>query len=614
MSNPKMVSNAQRKNKIKSAELEADLDRLEKERKGEIRNYNTIKQRFKAKHAKLDYYAGKAEDIPEVRMYETHNPGFCYKRNGECRIPQMSISAPVVDYQELHNMLFTNDDLDIEKVLCLHLLTAHRFEMLAPVVKPVGYVSKDQCPLERLLERSKRRKPENRMVKMLPLYVLDVQPEDQPPKRKPKTDVKVQINDDRLNGRILINEKIQTIITTVLTALNSSSPSKLKTLVTTAENPKDLEKVLEKSECQMFIRDLQHQTIVTSCESFYLIQSSKIMVHDLKVSSNLKILETVLDSIRFNVLQYPTKKQTTRRTSEDIDGSSIPYAKSTKSTHSSYVSIPMSATASVAGKFLASTSKKDTSETNTFIVEKLISTASSSKDVRKKLSREISIVKPLNKLPEYEDEISSIASVEVLNKDNTKGNISLKEAKVLVDIDYDLLADLLSKKTNRAIQRDLAKLKEKIEEHECEKSCETQSDSISGGSILEHARVSIRRLNCPACLLKWKNPYPIPKTPKRISIPQLDQNNYKSIRTDSMHIISTIIDRELLKLEADRENEKKRKTLTSSPVEEERKFSRAVLETVNLNAIDLAKINQEIRERETQSKLEKFLKGEQLEY
>lgn len=34
----------------------------------------------------------------EVRMYETHIPGFCYKRNGETRIPTQTNLNQSVDF------------------------------------------------------------------------------------------------------------------------------------------------------------------------------------------------------------------------------------------------------------------------------------------------------------------------------------------------------------------------------------------------------------------------------------------------------------------------------------------------------------------------------------
>jgi hypothetical protein len=34
-----------------------------------------------------------------VKMYETHNPGFCYKRNGEHRLQQILEVPPPVDFE-----------------------------------------------------------------------------------------------------------------------------------------------------------------------------------------------------------------------------------------------------------------------------------------------------------------------------------------------------------------------------------------------------------------------------------------------------------------------------------------------------------------------------------
>lgn len=76
--------------------------------------------------------------------------------------------------QEIHNMLFTNDEIDKEKVLCLHLVSAHRTECLTPPKKKLAYACKIHSPLERLLERSKRKNIhlEQKMTNMLPIYTI----------------------------------------------------------------------------------------------------------------------------------------------------------------------------------------------------------------------------------------------------------------------------------------------------------------------------------------------------------------------------------------------------------------------------------------------------------
>lgn len=72
-------------------------------------------------------------------------------------------------------MVFTNGEVDIEKVLCLHLLTAHKTETLTPPAqhhRTLKFLAKEQSPLERLIERSKRKRKEDSLTKLLPTYIL----------------------------------------------------------------------------------------------------------------------------------------------------------------------------------------------------------------------------------------------------------------------------------------------------------------------------------------------------------------------------------------------------------------------------------------------------------
>ncbi|XP_043276342.1 LOW QUALITY PROTEIN: uncharacterized protein [Venturia canescens] len=65
-------------------------------------------------------------------MYESHNPGFCYHSNGAIKESGPVSSAPeqgTLDsddsYEFVKAMLFTERELDVEKLVCLHLLAAY---------------------------------------------------------------------------------------------------------------------------------------------------------------------------------------------------------------------------------------------------------------------------------------------------------------------------------------------------------------------------------------------------------------------------------------------------------------------------------------------------------
>lgn len=89
----------------------------------------------------------------------------------------------------------------------------------------------------------------------------------------------------------------------------------------------------------------------------------------------------------------------------------------------------------------------------------------------------------------------------------------------------------------------------------------------------------------------------------------LDQDTYKEVATESTHRISQIIDKEYNKLRP-RQNSRSgsmssnRSSRSSARESFSKKYS---VDTVELNEMDLAKIRQEIKEKETQKRLEKFL-------
>lgn len=75
--------------------------------------------------------------------------------------------------QTIHNLVFTDDAVDIEKILCLHLLSAHRAETLTPVNRAMRYLCKDHSPAEKLIERSKQGfENHEKITVLLPLYTI----------------------------------------------------------------------------------------------------------------------------------------------------------------------------------------------------------------------------------------------------------------------------------------------------------------------------------------------------------------------------------------------------------------------------------------------------------
>lgn len=107
---------------------------------------------------------------------------------------------------------------------------------------------------------------------------------------------------------------------------------------------------------------------------------------------------------------------------------------------------------------------------------------------------------------------------------------------------------------------------------------------------------------------KWKTPLPSPKTPriKRNSTTTKDED--RSLKTNSIHRINALIDRELYKLDSyDRRYSNDSYASRKSSINKQELVSMS-MEYVKMTPLELAKIQQEIKEKETQKKLEKFLK------
>lgn len=112
---------------------------------------------------------------------------------------------------------------------------------------------------------------------------------------------------------------------------------------------------------------------------------------------------------------------------------------------------------------------------------------------------------------------------------------------------------------------------------------------------------------------KIKEPLPVPKIPriKKNCVPVLDTDTYKQVKTDSTHRISQLINKEYVKTNSRRNS--KSSSISSGRMRtdsgRERFLKKYALDTVDLNEFDLARIKQEIKEKETKKKLENFLQN-----
>nr|XP_012145754.1 PREDICTED: uncharacterized protein LOC100878949 isoform X2 [Megachile rotundata] len=157
-----------KQNEISRQRLEQEIVKLEKVEKSDLRMMETVRHRFRTRHKNLNISEqSSGSNAINVRMYETHNPGFCYHCTGAIK----EIGRPIKEhitkdcYEFVRSIVFTKDEVDPDKVLCLHLLTAHSPKwnnIDSAMVKPVSP----------LLEEAKNKPFSGAWNNVLPCYVV----------------------------------------------------------------------------------------------------------------------------------------------------------------------------------------------------------------------------------------------------------------------------------------------------------------------------------------------------------------------------------------------------------------------------------------------------------
>nr|XP_034188383.1 uncharacterized protein LOC117608031 isoform X1 [Osmia lignaria] len=160
-----------KQNEISRQRLEQELEILEKVEKSDLRMIETVRHRFRTRrrNLKISEQSGGSNAI-DVRMYETHNPGFCYHCTGAIKQVGRPIKQQTTkdSYEFVRSIVFTKDEVDTDKLLCLHLFTAHS----------VKYNNNDSSaikPVASLLEKAKNKHFSGAWNNVLPCYVVDLQ-------------------------------------------------------------------------------------------------------------------------------------------------------------------------------------------------------------------------------------------------------------------------------------------------------------------------------------------------------------------------------------------------------------------------------------------------------
>ncbi|XP_023017581.2 uncharacterized protein [Leptinotarsa decemlineata] len=200
-----------------------------------------------------------------------------------------------------------------------------------------------------------------------------------------------------------------------------------------------------------------------------------------------------------------------------------------------------------------------------------------------------------------ENEISSLRSSVDSWRNSRFGNSRIKSnGKLSVDLDYS--------------RGNVVALQEKPLVNNSPKTSlrfpETQRENFRkySNDEVKYSKLYIKQTTCPACMEKWKTPLPPPKTPKVNNAKVIPAICNQLVKTDSKVRVQELIHKEKNVLEtydrkfsssseSSRRNSKKNDSADDSP------------EYVKVNPLELARIKQEEREKETRKKLEKFLKS-----
>ncbi|XP_019878650.1 uncharacterized protein LOC109606517 isoform X2 [Aethina tumida] len=283
------------------------ISRIEKEKRTEMNVLNHNKNQFLSKFSKKSSKNSVAS-VGGDKLYTCQiHPGSCDK----CNISN--------NYKILRDLLFTEDEIDIEKMLCLHLLSNHDTCELTPprVVRKIK-MTIENSPLERLIYRSKRTSKTNEdLIHLLKSYILEC------PSFKEN---KLLISDRRLDRKYLYNEKVAELLNTSLKALEISNKPKLREIFRMATEEETLIDLMQCPKIENYIQKLSTLPIFTSCESYVLKSAWRIKPDTLRIVTRPKILESFLSDIHKTVLQLPSRRSFCESESDNFN-----YIKTTNS-------------------------------------------------------------------------------------------------------------------------------------------------------------------------------------------------------------------------------------------------------------------------------------------
>nr|CAI5856656.1 unnamed protein product [Callosobruchus analis] len=590
------LSSAQVRNRAEQARLSTILHKMEKEKENDMRELNCRKKQFRARYSKLSLPSPYANKMSEVKTYDILKPRLCCKRNGEQNITCQVQNVPYVAYKQIHELVFTDGEVDIDKILCLHLISAHRSETLTPPRRK-KVMCKENSPKERLIERSKRGYNSYEKVNtVLPLYTIEplkagaVGNYTSPP----------VINDGRLAARLLVNEKIRELLRSVISGLEKSNVEKLKHMTDVAHDEEYIKDVLLDKKNMEFMGILSELPLVTSCDSFVLTPPFRIKAIDLFIKTSTGVLERIINQFRHDVLQLPSRNLLVTQSMPIKIDTVVRQSPSSKSAPIERLAGRNSMDRDVGvgtsrGSVGRNEVRRESKQISQNFILKNIREASKAKKVEYDDSEENLFTRSERKssASRTHPPPSSIRLSDIRTEESLNTTISG------VDLKLSMLSSLITEE-----MEDKKAENGEEETNECiieEESHSKKHRSSDNPDIPKHF---VKKAMCPACMAKWRAAPPTPKTPRlrKTDVPTLTNPVFK---TNSINRISLLINKEEFKLQSyDRR--------FSSDISNKGQIKRESIVTDNIEntdikPMDLARIEQEIREKETEKKLQRFL-------
>ncbi|GLV34733.1 uncharacterized protein CBL_09214 [Carabus blaptoides fortunei] len=267
------------------------LNQLKLAEKSDLRMLKSVQQRFSAKYGAYDNV--KINKAADVRMYRTHNPGFCYHRDGQQRtsdIVMPTLGRP--DYQEIVNLMQINGELDCEKLLCLHALSTHPCGPLMSAYKSYRTLPSFSEDIMQNASRKQSARPN-----ILPIYILDLNENESKSMQEYNQCLR---QNRRLSTRFYVNKTIALLIQTVLEALQKSNSEKIPYLLTLAKNEEKVKSIMVKSEHQEFLKKLHEQKLLWSSKSYELswpISSSVLLNIENATDNLIKLVRQIRSNV-----------------------------------------------------------------------------------------------------------------------------------------------------------------------------------------------------------------------------------------------------------------------------------------------------------------------------